>query len=314
MIDNKLPLMLYPTKVVLIDDDEGFISAISNGLSEAGIENITYTDATKAIKFINSLPNSNPFKELFAEGKENTDKTAEFEFSHLYMQAYNPQRHNVISIVVCDLEMPSIKGDEVLSLINNKFINKIMLTGKADLQLAIDLLNRRIIDNFAEKLPFQTVDSLIEKITTLQYNFFNKALEPYTNNAYSSESVANTDDFSQFLTRILSEHGIIEYYTVSQSGSKVMFTRDRRQLCLMVATESEMEGWLEIAEYANAPPSVTAPLKERSHLLFFLDGEDVDHDNWGDYFHKAEQTIIANQTVYYSVKELEIFDNKKIIV
>lgn len=104
----------YPTKILVVDDDESYLASIRRIL-RGHVIIVTTTDPVQALKIIEY---QGPF-----------------------------------AVVISDFRMPFMNGTELFSkiiMMDNK-IQRIMLTGCAELQMAIDAINRGKITAFLTK-------------------------------------------------------------------------------------------------------------------------------------------------------------------
>ena len=66
-----VPLCYYPTRVVLIDDNEHFIETLKNGLINRGLDCVAFTNPHTALEFLRTIPQTNQFS--FSNDTNNDD-------------------------------------------------------------------------------------------------------------------------------------------------------------------------------------------------------------------------------------------------
>ena len=109
-------------KIMLVDDEERFLSTIQKLLSRRGIKVATATSGADALKML---------------------------------------RHTNIHVVILDVKMPGMDGNETLKEIKRQFptVEVIMLTGHATVESAIDGLKSGATDYLMKPAD---IDELIE--------------------------------------------------------------------------------------------------------------------------------------------------------
>lgn len=81
--------------------------------------------------------------------------------------ADNPSRYQLIKTCVIDYAMPGINGLQVLNTLLDWPGSRVLLTGQADEQVAIDAFNRGLIDQYIPKHADDISTQLISKLHTL---------------------------------------------------------------------------------------------------------------------------------------------------
>jgi len=112
-------------KLLLVDDEERFLSTTQKLLAKKGIDAFTATGGVEALDILNSRN---------------------------------------IHVVILDVKMPGMDGNETLKQIKNRFplVEVIMLTGHATVESAIDGLKSGATDYLMKPTG---IDELIEKAT-----------------------------------------------------------------------------------------------------------------------------------------------------
>lgn len=148
----------YPARILVVDDDESYLASIRR-IMRGHVAIATTTDPIQALKIIE-------FQGPFA-------------------------------VVISDYRMPFMNGIELFSkilMIDNK-IQRIMLTGCAELQMAIDAINRGKISAFLTKpTPTGTI-RLVVLDAIRSYNEFlaGEKVNPETQNTPLSAKENSTD-------------------------------------------------------------------------------------------------------------------------
>ena len=115
--------------------------------------------------------------------------------------------------------MPSINGIEFCQKIAHLPILKIMLTGHADFQIAVDAFNKGIIDKFLVKdTPFM-LEEIIKEVDAMQDNFFEKLSYPLlTCFSTKKERLVQSPAYKDHLQRVINEINASEFYLLNPLG------------------------------------------------------------------------------------------------
>lgn len=114
---------MYKMKLMLVDDEERFLTSIAKLLSKKGIDAVTATSGAEAIEIL---------------------------------------KHETIHVVILDVKMPGMDGNETLVEIKRLFpmVEVIMLTGHATVESAVDGLKSGATDYLLKPIG---IDELIQK-------------------------------------------------------------------------------------------------------------------------------------------------------
>jgi CheY-like chemotaxis protein len=268
-MNNESQTLIYqhPTTVVLIDDNSNFLNVVSEQLQNEGLEVLAFTDPFKAISAINQQNLNNPLKTHCCEIEEgyNNEMQVDLEKLSTYSKD-NPNRNKEISVVICDYNMPELKGDDVFASLAPPYIQKLMLTGEADLSTAVSLLNNRIIDNFVKKGPTEGMDHLLQKVRTLQGNYFTAIQKFLLESVFTKDNLVFTNSYQKLVNHLVQRKNIIERYTINQNGSLLMLDKNGKEHWLHVASPEEMDGYYNIAYYAEAGQNILNKLQNHTHI------------------------------------------------
>src|ERR1700679_2704533 len=150
----------YPTTVLLIDDNQAFLDNLQLNLNPHLIFS-TCTQPKEVLEIITNQKEKSPravidncFKKnnyIINESDNFPDHTLSIDLSELYHAVYNPNRSDFIITLIIDHDMPGMKGLELCNHLKNNSVKKIMLTGAAEANIAVDAFNKGIIDQFILK-------------------------------------------------------------------------------------------------------------------------------------------------------------------
>ncbi len=144
--------LFFPTKIILIDDDPSFLKTLGLKLSENFLVE-TYEDPRKALDNIRESQSKFSIMDpaaLLDENQSDQDSSS-LNLAKINSIVANQEKYSLVTVVIVDYLMPSMNGIEFLEQVSDFPIMKILLTGNADLQLALDAFNRGVVDKFLVK-------------------------------------------------------------------------------------------------------------------------------------------------------------------
>lgn len=302
--DQVIPGYFHPTTVVLVDDNELFLESMSESLKRKGIKVITFSSPEKAYLYLESQARPTPLLVRQKAGEESADEnfSIKIDFSAIHQKIQASEKYNEISVVIADYEMPGMRGDDFLSLIGNKSIKKILLTGKADYKTAIDLLNHKVIDSFVEKNPLRGIQSLYHQIVKLQSAYFNDLTRPLAEHLSVEISYINSVEYQEIVNEMLNTHNVAEHYLISSSGSRLMLTQEKIQLWLFITTKSEIDDWLDVANNSdNVSDDIIQGLVSYSKAPFLYGEKELNAppSTWEKYLISLHSAGMKGNKFYY---------------
>jgi len=154
-----------------------------------------------------------------------------------------------------DYDMPGINGLTVCEKIKDSRIKKILLTGVADEQVAINAFNRGLIDYFIRKhdpdSPQLVLDFTQDAINRFFYDATQPAIESVIKQSSWINSPLNLPDYRTFFAKLVHEFHIIEYYLLDISGSFFAIDINGMAIILQTFTSEMLEQQME--DLKNTP-------------------------------------------------------------
>lgn len=321
MGQSKISLCYYPTMAIVIDDNKEFLKHLSLRLVDR--EHLLckfFTDPKSSLHFLNNEYQADSFINrcvVSSEGEDVHQVVLNFDIRMLYLEIYNPLRFSEISTLIVDYAMPSMNGLEFCRKIKEPGIKKMMLTGEAGKDLAVEAFNEGSIDKFIMKNMPQLMDVLIENINNLQSKYFfnlsNTLLTQITSKQANSLSCLNDAAFVALFNNLVTSNNIVEYYLLDEQGSFLMLDMDAKPHWLIVKDEKEMQSLSSYAEISEAPSNILNSLSTKKKIPFFLTDEDLKTSpkNWGKYMWDAT-LLKGNEARYYAfVADNEVYQLKQ---
>ncbi|RQR58547.1 response regulator [Burkholderia sp. Bp9126] len=295
----------FPTTVGFIDDSASFLANLSLQL-----------DTQLAFRFFHSperaisVINDEAIQPLAAEDflcryHDRSEQSDAHEVIAIRIDAIRRQMHNArrferTSVVAVDYDMPGMNGLEVCRRIANPAVKKIMLTGKADEQVAVKSFNHGLIDRFIRKQDVHAMSALTEAIDEMKRAYLRQTQRTVIEALGLSEYRFLVDPaFVAKASEIFCELGIVEHYLSTRPTGLVMLDSAGTPYLLLVHTEDALRATREIAVERGAPAAFLAELDNGHRVPYFPDSEGyypLGCTLWQPYMHSA--TVVRGQHVY----------------
>ncbi len=314
-MDHHFPichLFYYPTQVVLVDDDANFLDSVSL-LLDRSINYRLFQSARQALEHVNRAMS---FGEVirrsyssYKTGPYDSDTLTHVDINALHKEIYNLERFLMPSVVVIDYSMPEMSGLEYCVSLTNPYVKKILLTGRANTDLAVQAFNEGLIDQFINKNDPQLASKLNRSIANLQQQYFSRTFKILTDPvvASSQSRFLTNAAFIEFFNILRSTHEIVEYYLIDMpySGFLLLDNKGRVSLVLIMSHVALLEH-LRQCRARKAPAELLAALEAGDMLPLFNIGNDGEHLNeaffkdWRQHY--APACRIAEDTPCYTAQ------------
>ncbi|CDZ79388.1 response regulator FixJ [Legionella massiliensis] len=294
----------FKTEVVLTDDNENFLNALNHKLSNNYLLK-PFPNPNNALNYIvssyenNLIANASNF---IKEASYEDDDNYFVEFSKIRSLADNSQRNKVISVVIVDYSMPLMNGIEFCEKISHLPILKIMLTGHADFNVAINAFNRGIIDRFLLKDSKNMLYNINESIDIMQKTFFEKQSFPLLSCLSANKNtLVSLSEYSNHFKDIVKNLNAIEYYVLDTLGSYLIISEQGHNYYFIVLTNTQLDELIDVAQSSNVAPDLLEKIVNKTHAPIFLKEEDykVPALNWENLLYPLEK----RKNYYYCLIE-----------
>lgn len=302
-------LFYYPTQVILVDDDPDFLDAVTLILPR-DLNYRLFQSAREALTHINNAQqHAELIKRVYSSyktGPFDSDTLTHIDVNELYKEIYNAQRFSTPSVVVIDYSMPSMNGLEFCASLTNPYIKRVLLTGQADTDLAVQAFNAGLIDQFISKKDQGLEEKLKRTIATLQQHYFSKSFKLITDPviANSQSRFINNPDFIAYFNTVRKQHKFIEYYLIDEPYSGFVLLNHKGELAiLLIMTAPRLEEHIRQCSNVGAPPQLLEALRKGTLLPLFNVSDDNEHikgiltKDWKKYYSPAHK--ICEQAPYY---------------
>lgn len=300
-----LPLFSYPTTVAWVDDDPCFIATVPQLLEE--ISTKTFSNPYACIEFFQEYQ---PFLQgiNFRCSYKEADRyemlnhlPVDLNANALHELPLMNARYNEVSILVTDYNMPGINGLDLCSKLQNQPMKKILLTGVADYQKAVEAFNAGLIDCFIQKENPNIINEVLFHIKRLSKVYLIAQSNALKSHLEIEHSLHLSDPaFIKFFKNLCNEHSIKEYYLIDRLGTFLLIDANGNKKYFVIHTERTLDDFIELYECDTESISFTQPVKLREKIPFFGVGKEAwqfESLEWDGNFYSP--TIFEGSQKYY---------------
>jgi CheY-like chemotaxis protein len=320
MIPASLPCCLYPTSVILVDDDSKFAKSFGLWLDQS-YPCREFTKPYEALSYIKALRH-NPFLNRCVVQLEEVDvdeRNVKVNIRAIHQEVFNPNRHKELSVIVVDYNMPDMDGIEFCrQLAGIPNIKKLMLTGEADNTIAVEAFNNGLIDKFIKKDSNSSMalhQSVLNAVYELQLKYFldlsRPVIDSMRNSPEKMPACFNDPEFSAWFYALLRQHKFVEFYLIENQANFLLLTKHGKISWLVVRDKQEMA---DIAQFADdmiddkpteEERNIINQIRLRKTIPFFYSEDDYKTavQDWAKYMQPCTELKTGQNTYYYSLIE-----------
>lgn len=271
-----LPLF-HPTTTVLVDDVPTFLESFKSAAPEnQPIE--TFVSPERAIEHIrakNEIARSDFAR--FVDVVHDTDRVvsenepmqeviARVSISRLNKKIEMPHRFDEVSVIICDYQMPSMKGTDFFEALGDIPQKRILLTGEADESVAVKAFNDGVIDKFLTKGRPGVVRELFGGIIGRYQRDYFRYQNSFASSIISlSESIFSHPGFDVLIQMLYQKYGFIEHYFVNFPDGALLIDEGPLRKRLVAFTDEDFDGILAVLrETPDVDPNFIKGIAERS--------------------------------------------------
>ncbi len=235
----------FPTTTIFIDDEISFLDRLTAAIDDDHHRICQDFDAIAT--YVQNVPQVCSMKDINA-------------------LACNPKKHEFVSTVVVDYQMEPYNGLELCKTIQDSPTSKIMLTGMASKNKAIEAHNAGLIDFFISKKDPQFLEKLNAAIIAGKRKYFAR-LSKRISGFYNSDNPLTNPECAAYLEEEL--QGAVSYHAWLDFNRLSSLTMSNNQLDYMFCSEEDYTALLDSEEAADAPEEVIKNLNARTSMLWF---------------------------------------------
>lgn len=305
---STLPLVSYPLSVTLVDDDALFLQATA-GLLKKNYQLTEFGNPHEALNFFKSYAALLPsVKTLRGCTDHETYDVAgslpvDLDLEALKNLREQPERFDEIGVLILDYNMPGMNGVELCRQLKSLPMKKILLTGEADDQLAINAFNERVIDAFIRKDSPTLAQDVNFYMNILMQQYFVDNTKQLLQHLETDNLLPASDPvFVNFFKEWCRTQEIKEFYLIDQNANFVLIDSLGRKNYFVTHTERTLENFTDLHADNEDANSFVEAVKSREKIPFFGESNEsweVEVKEWDKYFH-TPQVINGREKYYYS--------------
>ncbi|MFN7097229.1 MAG: hypothetical protein ACK4PR_06695 [Gammaproteobacteria bacterium] len=302
-----LPLFYYPNSWVWVDDDKTLLETMALFFGKKNTIK-SFQSARTCLNFLQQYKSPLSHQNFLISNKQDLSygtlqhTPVDFDITILANLANFPERYHEITVIVIDYNMPEMDGYSLAKVIQQLPIQKILLTGKAQENEAINGFNHNLIHRFVQK-GIETMKEMLSiylKELTLQY--FQQLTLPLLSYLETESKLPLTDSiFIDFFETYCEQYQIKEYYLADKNGSFLCIDSKGKRSCLVVQTERGINKLLNICqEEGYFQGDKLAMIQNREQIPFFgigKEGWQIDTSLW--HKHMYTPNILEGKERYF---------------
>ena len=312
---QKIPALFRPTEIIVVDDDSSFLEGFLFFIPD-DIKCRTFQHPQLAIDYLNNPLLTSKHEEQYLTINEEQEEYPTIDIN-IYKEIYNKNRFNEVSVLVADYSMPRLTGIELCNSIENKRIKKLLLTGEASNELAVQAFNNNEIDKFLLKKAKNIYGPLLKYIIDLQILYHEDlSYKSFPSFLMSGLDILKDDRYIHIFNNIIKKFEIVEFYILDENGSYIMLNDEGVITLFIVRKKSDIVEQVDFVKTFDVSQNIIDDLEQCKRFPFFFSEDDfsVSPENWEKYMHKCNK-INDNSEYYYAIinnPSIYKFDEKEI--
>ena len=179
-----------------------------------------------------------------------------------------PQRFASVSVAVVDYAMPQMNGLDFCRALKRSPLKKILLTGKATIDLALDAFNDGLIDQFLRKDDPHLDFHIHNAVMALQQRYFSEITSvTATTLPLDTQHLLQDKAFTKYLGKVRHELNIVEYYWTC--GGFLLLSRQGKLWMLRIIDPDELSAHYDFAISEQAPQALLDLLLTKEQIPYF---------------------------------------------
>ncbi len=284
----KLPLTIFPTNILLIDDDIIYADLISqNMLNQEGL-------SISPIKEINTLIKQGENDFIFLPYKHTNSNNNK----HLNSRDIRIKLENTVSVIAADFYMGDVNGLEFFKQIRSPFIYKILISNFIDFGYSKEIniaVNNGVIHavldkkhNFQKELKSSVNTGLKRFFSLLSSDFSHSDIKSKVSDIKLAEFIWNTiEKIKPSYMESNDQCNMFKFYGADHEVKNSLFITTREDVNLLIDGYQAETASIEIMD----------KLKSNMYIIASEDPYSIEGERWGKYIRPAQE-IIGNFNEY----------------
>ncbi len=287
-------LYQFPSLLILLDDKVSFLHNVELALGPDTLYRL-FSDPARCLKFLNDDHDKRSSLSQRALGfhqNYGANSLLHVDLGVLETATCDPSRFSTPTCVVADYQMPKMNGLEFFKQLQDPHIGKILLTGVADRNTAVEAFNAGIIDRFVMKGDTDSLTQTLEHVAYLQTDYFVQTQNSLIMGLEGISPIFADSVLMEFVQTKLLAEGFVEHYIATNPAGYVAVKPGGEHARLVVANQKELDRQSNYAAQNNAPASITTGL-QRGHSVAYFYELATDYEpgeySWTSYLAEAHK-------------------------
>lgn len=296
---KRIPCVYYPTTVMMVDDNLSFLENIRTSISDYMNIRLFSNAETALLELLNAHSSLDDLDlNMDVDHDELDFENATFiDYQKLFTLLNN---NHEFSVVIIDYSMPEINGIEFCKKIKSINVKKLMLTGEADNQIAVDAFNEGLIDKFLVKSGSNMNDVLNNYIDELKIEYFLSSKVNVT--TVGAKLLQEDIQYIQVVNDWIKTKGITKFYKIDSDGNLCGYDKNNKSHNFRLVSDKLLYGYVDIARQQGCPVNLLKQLLSRIKIPVFITNNDMKLtvDKWSTILYKPDGFFkLDNHNYYY---------------
>jgi CheY-like chemotaxis protein len=314
MFKESIPCCYFPTNVIIIDDHPKFSNNLSLALADH-FHSQSFTSPEDALAYLKE--HSNKLTTLFTKHLSASDHyepsavVVGVDLGSMFKEVSGKDiRFDRPVVLIVDYAMPEMNGLELCGRLADLPYKKIILTGEADNDFAVEAFNLGKIDRFLKKGGPNYLDKIKSYVQDLNISYFTELSKGISDMlSEAGNSLLRNKAFIEKFNDVVEQFNIVEFYLMDDTGSYLLLDQKGNKIEFIVKSEEDMVSFRELAE-DDGEIAVAQAVAKRQKLPRFLTANDrlASVKTWD--LREATKLPVGNNAYYYSIVQGERAGNK----
>jgi CheY-like chemotaxis protein len=299
------PLILLPKRFAYVEDDQDFLELLRMTLSRKH-SRMFFEAPQEALATLRQEVNYWDWLTRILSQSHRSRAEGKGEAA-LYVSSYfnDWRRFNLASVLAIDNGMPGMDGIQLIEKLSSSPARRVLLTGEADADFAVNAFNAGLIDKFIAKSSanlYQDIARCSEEMHLSVCEYFGQLIRP----TLTGEQLAllHNASVAKGLLQKIKELGWTEYVTVGEPFGLLGMAPDGPLQWMQIETPETMQQLAEAGESYEYPADVLDQIRSGSALANWELSLKLDITGGGDLA-KAE-SVCSDPPVLVGVSDLSV--------
>lgn len=300
----------YPTTAMFIDDDYHFLNALSTSIEmQSEFRILCYSGVRPFLEDIHMRNRgrsilSNHWNQLNTSAGSLSEHSADYECLDAMRHIHDTHRHDEVSVVIVDYDMPELDGLSLCARIEDSLVKKAVLTGMFNNESIVDAFNNGLVHGYIEKGDRNLVEKILAFLDQQQYAYFAEMKRQYYACGVNLPTFMSDTVFANYFIELCDRLNIKEYYLASSPAAMLMVGGGNDDYySLLIYTDDQLQTHYDVAREKSAPTALLDGLSGHQVLPNFWKSDGFYDDSYGpnleNYLVEPTDVVEGDSGKYY---------------